>query len=59
MDQEKNIDLVIRWFEHIAQLADDRKTVNGFVMDYQDAMDEIRALALRSRDYVKMFMKKS
>ena len=57
MDQQKNIELVIKWFEHIAQIAVDRKTVNGFVMDYQEAMNEIKSLALRSKDYVEMFMK--
>ena len=57
MSQQKNIELVIKWFEHIAQIADDRKTANGFVMDYQEAMDEIKSLALRSKDYVEMFMK--
>jgi hypothetical protein len=54
--QEENISLIVKWFEHIAQLATDRKTVNGFVMDYQDTLDEIKCLAKQSKEYVEMFM---
>ena len=54
--QEENISLIIKWFDHISQIADDRKTVNGFVMSRQDALDEIRCLAKQSREYVEMFM---
>ena len=54
--QEENISLIIKWFDHIEQLATDRKTLNGFVMDYQDTLDEIKCLAKRSKEYVEMFM---
>lgn len=54
--QEENISLIIKWFDHIQQLATDRKTVNGFVMDYQDTLDEIKCLAKQSKEYVEMFM---
>lgn len=54
--QEENISLIIKWFDHIAQIADDRKTQTGFVMSRQDALDEIKCLAKRSKEYVEMFM---
>jgi hypothetical protein len=54
--KEENISLIIKWFDHIQQLATDRKTVNGFVMEYQDTLDEIKCLAKQSKEYVKMFM---
>ena len=57
--QEENISLIIGWFDHISQIADDRKTVNGFVMSRQDALDEIKCLAKRSKEYVEMFMTKN
>ena len=57
--QEENISLIIKWFEHIEQMATDRKTLNGFVMNYQETLDEIRCLAKESKDYVKMFMTKN
>lgn len=53
---EENISLVIGWFEHIEQLATDRKTLNGFVMDYQETLDEIKCLAKQSKEYVEMLM---
>jgi hypothetical protein len=52
----ENISLIVKWFEHIEQLATDRKTQNGFVMEYQDTLDEIKCLAKRSKEYVEMFM---
>ena len=53
---DENISLIVKWFEHIEQLATDRKTQNGFVMEYQDTLDEIKCLAKRSKEYVEMFM---
>ena len=57
MDKEQ-IDLIIGWFEHIAQIADDRKTANGFVMEDWAALDEIKALAKDSVYYIKNHIKK-
>ena len=57
--QEENTSLIIKWFEHIEQMATDRKTLNGFVMNYQETLDEIRCLAKESKEYVKMFMTKN
>jgi hypothetical protein len=56
LKQEENISLIIKWFDHIAQISDDRKTQTGFVMSRQDALDEIKCLAKRSKEYVEMFM---
>ena len=53
---EENTSLIFGWFEHIEQLATDRKTLNGFVMEYQETLDEIKCLAKRSKEYVEMFM---
>lgn len=53
---EENISMVIGWFEHIEQMATDRKTLNGFVMDYQETLEEIKCLSKQSKEYVKMFM---
>jgi len=44
---------IIYWFEHIAQIADDRKTANGVVMEDWAALDEIRAIAKDSIYYIK------
>lgn len=49
-EDKKNI---IYWFEHIAQIADDRKTANGVVMEDWAALDEIKALAKDSVYYIK------
>ena len=52
MSQEDK-ELVIHWFEHIAQIADDRKTANGEVMEDWAALDEIKAIATDSVYYIK------
>lgn len=49
----KYLALVVGWFEHIEQLADDRKTLNGDVMSDADALDEIKALSKRSANFIK------
>lgn len=54
--QEENISLIIKWFDHIEQLATDRKTQNGFVMDKEETLNEIKCLAKHSKEYVEMFM---
>lgn len=50
-----NKELIIKWFEHIAQIADDRKTVNGFVMKDSDALDEIKVKAKECVQYIKEY----
>lgn len=51
MNKEQK-DLVMYWFKHIEQLATDRKTANGYVMGFQDTLDEIRCLAKNSQEYI-------
>lgn len=45
-------ELIIDWFEHIAQIADDRKTANGVVMTPEHALDEIKVIAKDAAYYV-------
>lgn len=52
MTQEE-IDNIVYWFEHIAQIADDRKTANGIVMEDWAALDEIKAIAKDSVYYIR------
>lgn len=49
-------ELIIEWFKHIAQIADDKKTLNGFVMADSDAFDEIKCLARRCAEYVEKYV---
>lgn len=49
-------ELIIEWFNHIAQMADDRKTLTGFVMADPDALDEIKCLARRCAEYVEKYI---
>lgn len=47
-------ELVLSWFNHIEQLSSDRKTANGFVMDYQGCLDEIKVIAKEAQEYLKI-----
>lgn len=53
--QQKNegISLMKGWFEHIAQIADDMKTLNGEVMEDSYALDEIKSIAKNSVYYIE------
>ena len=44
---------ILYWFKHIAQIADERKTANGVVMEDWAALDEIKALATNSVYYIQ------
>lgn len=46
------IELMISWFKHIMQIADDRKTGNGMIMSANDALDEIKVIAKESIEYI-------
>ena len=48
-------ELIIEWFKHIAQIANDKKTLNGFVMKDSDAFDEIKCLARNCAEYVEKY----
>lgn len=52
MTPEELKKLIIEWFAHIEQMATDRKTLNGYVMNYQGCLEEIRRLAKDSREFV-------
>lgn len=52
MSQEELKELIIEWFSHIEQMATDRKTLNGYVMNYQGCLEEIRRIAKNSREFV-------
>lgn len=49
--QEK--DVIISWFNRIEQMATDRKTLNGAVMEPMQALDEIKVLAKNSADFIE------
>lgn len=49
-------ELIISWFNHIAQVANDKKTLNGFVMKDSDALDEIKCLAKECAEYIKKYI---
>lgn len=49
----KEKDLILYWFEHVAQLATDKKTANGFVMSDEDAFAEIAVLAKDACFYIQ------
>ena len=49
-------ELIIGWFNHIAQVANDKKTLNGFVMKDSDALDEIKCLAKECTEYIQKYI---
>ena len=51
--EDKN--LIVEWFENIAQIATDRKTGNGAVMEDWEALDEIKCKAKEAAEYIKSF----
>lgn len=53
MAEQLNQELIKGWFEHIARIANDRKTANGAVMTPEDALNEIKALARDAAYYVE------
>ena len=50
---KKDLALIAGWFEHIQQMADDRKTLTGNVMSESDTLDEIKALSVESANFIK------
>ena len=51
----ETINLIIDWFADIEQLATDRKTKTGAVMDKQHCLDEIAAKASRCKQFVEKY----
>lgn len=52
---KETIDLIIEWFGHIQQMATDRKTLTGAVMDAQHCLNEIAAIASDSKQFVEEY----
>lgn len=52
---QETIKLIIDWFGHIQQIATDRKTLNGAVMDAQHCLDEIAVIASESKQFVETY----
>ena len=50
--KEVDLELITGWFDHVAQMADDRKTLNGEVMEDWAALDEIKCLAKNSSEFI-------
>lgn len=51
--QNKDISLIMDWLERIEQVADDRKTITGEVMEDSRALHEIKSIASNSAHYIK------
>ena len=50
--KEVDLELIVGWFDHIAQIADDRKTLTGQRMTDAHALDEIKCLAKNSSEFI-------
>ena len=50
--KEVDLKLVTDWFDHIAQIADDRMTLTGQRMTDSHALDEIKCIAKNSSEFI-------
>jgi len=50
--KEVNLELITDWFDHIAQIADDRMTLTNQRMTDAHALDEIKCLAKNSSEFI-------
>ena len=48
-------ELMMSWFAHIEQIATDKKTLNGVIMDDQQALKEIKVLAKDCQTFIKLY----
>ena len=55
--KEVDLELLIGWFDHIAQIADDRMTLTGQRMTDAHALDEIKCLAKNSSEFIQRHYK--
>ena len=55
--KEVDLELIIGWFDHIAQIADDRMTLTGQRMTDAHALDEIKCLAKNSSEFIQRHYK--
>lgn len=53
--KREDIDVIQMSLKTICQMAEDRKTGNGFEMQPMDALDEIRVKAKDALEYIDMF----
>ena len=49
----EDLELIVEWFAYIEQIANDRKTCNGVIMEDWAALDEIRCNAHNCQEYIK------
>ena len=50
--KEVDLELIIGWFDHIAQIADNRMTLTNQRMTDAHALDEIKCLAKNSSEFI-------
>ena len=55
--KEEDLDLITAWFDHIAQIADDRMTLTNQRMTDAHALDEIKCLAKDSAEFITKYYK--
>ena len=55
--KEVDLELITGWFDHIAQIADDRMTLTNQRMTDAHALDEIKCLAKNSSEFIKIHYK--
>ena len=55
--KEVDLELITGWFDHIAQIADDRMTLTNQRMTDAHALDEIKCLARNSSEFIKIHYK--
>lgn len=48
----EELNLITDWFNHIAQIADDKKTANGVVMKDSNAFATIKCIAKSCTEYI-------
>lgn len=52
---QKQKEIIKLWFDHIKQMATDKKTLNNVVMEDSFCLDEIRTLACNASEFVERF----
>ena len=55
--KDVDLDLITVWFDHIAQIADDRMTLTNQRMTDAHALDEIKCLAKDSAEFINKYYK--
>ena len=55
--KDVDLELITGWFDHIAQIADDRMTLTNQRMTDAHALDEIKCLAKNSSEFITRYYK--